>query len=222
MKYVKNILICLLMVSLAFFACSDDQDDCISTIGPVVTESRTVSDFHSISLNGVGKVNLTQDNQQKLTIKSHENILDIISTKVSNNILYIEMDKCVAGKINTLDFNISIPEIKFLEVNGVGNFEGQNAFDLDDLMLDINGVGNISLFGHCDNLFISSTGVGNVYAFDMRAKNSEIAISGSGNAEVFVTHNLKVLISGSGNVYYKGSPNVSSTIHGTGIIISAD
>lgn len=212
----------MLMVGLVFSSCSDDEDDCISVVGPIVTESRSVPEFYGISLNGVGHVKLTQNNHRKLSIKTHENLLDIISTKVSNDILYIELDKCISGSISTLDFNISIPDIKYLEVNGVGDFEGQNAFDLDDLMLDINGVGNITLFGHCENLFITSTGVGNVHAFDMRAKNSEIAISGTGNAEVFVTHNLEILISGSGNVYYKGSPNISSTIYGTGNIISMD
>jgi hypothetical protein len=62
------------------------------------------------------------------------------------------------------------------------------------------------------------SGSGNIHAFDLKAVNSEVTISGSGTAYLDARDHLKVNISGSGNVYYQGTPEVDSHISGSGVV----
>jgi hypothetical protein len=79
-----------------------------------------------------------------------------------------------------------MPEIKKIELNGIGNVEIHD--------------GNI-----CD-FEIVLAGVGNVYLKNFEVENVNIVLSGTGNIETWVTNSLTGVISGVGNIFYKGNP----------------
>lgn len=209
---------------LLITSCDDDDNgnNCASTTGPVVTETRTLSEFNSISFEGVGNILLTQGSPQSVLIETHQDILEIIETEVKNEELKIEMRRCIDGTADKIDFHITIPEIKTLNLDGVGNIIAQNNLNLDDLDIDLMGVGNIILKGATDNLNVNSSGVGNILAFDLVAKSCEVRLTGVGNVQVNVTDELDVTISGSGNVSYRGNPTISADITGAGSLNDAN
>ena len=223
MKIIEIFLKLLLLSGLVWItSCGgDDEGDCIKGSSTIITEPRDVSSFHSISAEIVGNILITQGSTQSLEIRTHDNIIGRVETTVVNNELLVTLDGCFE-ELDNFDVIVTIPEIKSITLNGVGNIIGQNDFDTDNLIITTNGVGNVSISGQTNILELTISGVGNVNAFEMTADICNIVISGSGNAEVTVAETLNVTISGSGNVFYKGDPDVSSTISGTGSVIDAN
>ena len=202
-----------------FSSCTtDSDDDCLDSLGPIVTEIRDVDDFHSIVLKGIGNIFLTQGSTKSLSIETNEELLIRLETTVSNETLTVDLSEkdCIIRDIDKLDIFITIPNIESLSVGGVGNITAQNDFDLESLNISLDGVGNATLRGKTDFLETSSSGVGNIHAFDMTAEKCNIVITGVGNVEVTVTSELDVNINGSGNVFYKGNPTVTVDISGSG------
>lgn len=214
----------LLFALILLTSCSDDDDinSCVEATGPITSEIRVVDSFHSVSLQGVGNILLTQGPTQSLRIETHEGVLNNLKTTVVNEVLQIDFESCLQGEINQLDIFITIPEIRRLELDGVGTITAQNNFDLDNLSLGLRGVGDITINGTTDLLEINSLGVGNVHAFEMISDMCNIVLSGVGNVEVTVNSELDVVISGAGNVFYRGDPTITTDIAGSGNLINAN
>ena len=224
---MKNIFYALIILSVAILASCDEDgglnnDDCLESLGTVVSEERELADFSAISLSGVANINLTQGSPQQVTVVTHEELIDAIETTVSNDQLAIEMEFCSNEDIDQLDINITIPDISALSISGIGNITSTNDINVDDLDLVITGVGGMDLQGAVDNLDIVSQGVGSISAFDLVSNNCDITLSGTGNVEVTVNTQLDVVISGAGNVLYRGNPNIDSNITGVGNLVDAN
>ena len=219
---MKQLLIFVAIAPLLLTFCSEDDGDCVVVSGPITNETRSVDDFHSISLQGVGNILLTQGTPQSLKIETNQSVHDLLKTQVSNGELRIELDDCINGTIDKLDIHITIPDIQRLEISGVGNILGQNEFDLFELELEIEGVGEVSIMGITNRLEITTSGVGNVHAFGLTSNICEVNLIGTGNVEVTVELELEANISGAGNILYKGFPTIDANISGSGTLINAN
>ena len=216
---MKTNYIFLVLMMVFFISCdeNDQPNNCIEGFGPTITESRTVDSFHSIDASIVGNIYITQGATQELSIVTHQNIMDELNTTVTNNTLKIDFDRCI-NDIDKLDIYITIPDIESIIFAGVGNIESENDWDLDNLSVIFSGVGLSNLSGTVDNFSYILSGVGDLKAFDLSTSNTNINISGNGNAEISVSDNLVVTIAGGGNVSYKGDPALTSNITGTGTV----
>ena len=217
-----SILLTLFIATMLISCDDDDNNPCARGEGNIVAETRTIPVFHSIDLRDIGNVFLTQGAPQEFIIETHENLLDIIETEEMDQILEIDLAQCVTGNLAQLDYTAVIEEIRELRLAGEGNITGQNDFNLDDLILDMTGVGNITVSGTVDDLRVFSTGVGNVSAFDLSADTVDVFVSGLGNVEVTANDALNVTITGTANVFYKGNPSITTNITGTGNLIDAN
>ncbi len=223
---MKNIKIGSLLLFLLLLGCTSDDDqlqigDCIRGQGSTLSESRSLSGFHSINNAIVADVFLTQGSPQNVRIEAQQNILEVLQTEVVNEELILSFEECVED-LEKVTVTITLPEITRLTLSGVGNFTVQNDVDLAALDVFLVGVGDFNLRGTTEDLFISLVGVGNVNAFDLSTDSCEISIVGAGNAEVFVNDTLDVTIVGAGTVFYKGDPAITSNITGTGSIVNAN
>lgn len=207
-------------------SCFDDDvntdQECLQTLGTVVSDDRQVPEFNAISLAGIADINLTQGSPQSVTLVTHEELVDLVETTVTNQRLDIDMDFCTSDEIDQLVLNITVPDISRLSIFGIGDIASTNDLDVDDLTLSIEGVGNFDLRGTADNLTITSEGIGNVNAFNLTSNNCDVRLDGTGNVEVTVNTLLDVVITGTGNVYYRGNPTVESNILGSGDVIDAN
>ena len=206
-------------------SCFDDDNgvsSCVQVEGQIVSETRVVDDFHSILLQGVANVLLIQGATQSLRIETHEGVLDIVETTVANEVLSIDLSTCLEGSLNRLDVFMTVPDIKRLELVGVGTITMQNDFNPEELIIRVSGVGDINAMGATDFLEVNTSGAGNVNAFEMIAETCDVFLSGTGNVEVTVTSELNVVIDGAGNVSYKGQPTINEDIEGLGRLIDAN
>jgi hypothetical protein len=164
--------------------------------------------------------------------------MPLIETDVENGKLVISQGNYNL-KPTTLDFNITVANLKGIAISGSGDVIGKNRFvsddffakisgagdmalelDVTDLETAISGSGSLNLSGKADRHDAAISGSGKINAFDMQTKNVSLKVSGSGNCKVNATETLHTRISGSGDVAYKGRPRITSKISGSGSLES--
>lgn len=208
--------------------------------GKIVTETRPVSNFHRVALNGVGELNITQGTTESLTVETDDNIMPIITTKVSDGTLEIGYDSnrgvnsisptrlvFTLQVINLDSFDLSgagavtMPSLKSdtlsLGTSGAGSLNFANV-EAKTLTANLSGVGSVVVTGQTDTQTAQLSGLGNYNAGDLKSATASVGLSGAGNATVWASDTLNVQISGAGGVSYYGSPQVKQTISGVGSV----
>lgn len=211
----------------------------ISGEGPVVTETRPLSNFTGVSSGFSGTVNFKIDPVYKVEITGQQNILDVLRTNIVNGVLDIDFKNNVRirGHENVI-VNISAPTADYFRLSGSGNIYAQGALVTNRLGLEVSGSGSISVQQAtvADKINAKISGSGNIAVAAGIAKNEELRISGSGDMnlssvigenatthisgsgdmKVNLSQSLDAHISGSGSVYYRGTPVISVHISGSG------
>ncbi|OIO56662.1 MAG: hypothetical protein AUJ47_12725 [Candidatus Marinimicrobia bacterium CG1_02_48_14] len=235
---MRNILkITTLAMSLSvFFACVS-FGGCIDGSGQVKSETREVASFSGINISGSADVFLTPGETQSLTIQTDDNLLELITTDVKGQNLYIGNKKCFKTR-NDVKIFITVPTLSDVTISGSSDVKGADLFKCGDLGLKISGSGNITLAvdaddvdmsisgsgdmeikGSAEDLTIRISGSGGLNSRDLETKSVTAIISGSGDCMVNTTGDLNAVISGSGDVTYFGNPkSVDTSISGSGSV----
>lgn len=208
--------------------------------GEVVVDNRQVSDFDSISLEGVGRMVITQGNTESLSIETDDNLLGYIESEVDNGVLELTWDRDVLLRpTEGVTYRVSLRRLVSLHASGAGSFEldqldtpelavdfsGAGKLSIDRLTagqidLTISGAGEIQLAGSADTAEVTISGIGRYQAPDLESQRVSISISGGGDATVWATDRLDLALSGLGEIGYYGDPTVSQEISGGGRIVS--
>ncbi|HEY6505522.1 MAG TPA: head GIN domain-containing protein [Chitinophagaceae bacterium] len=231
----NSVIILVAAFSLMIFA------SCEKVIGegPIVTETRNVSGFKSVSVSISGKVNYKIDPVYKVEIQAQQNILDILQTnKVGEDLIIKFQDGKRVKEHEDIIVTISAPFANGVNLSGAADFDLTNIVTATNLDLRISGSGNINVFQAAvtDKLTATISGSGNIAVFNGTAKNEKLKISGSGSInlgnvlaekatteisgsgdmQVNLSQSLDAKISGSGSVYYRGHPLITTNISGSG------
>jgi len=235
------VLTLLLLTSLSLSACRLPFINIVRGSGNVITESREVSGFDEIRLDGAGRVVIAQGEVETLEIEAEDNILPELTSEVSGSTLVLGYQEKFWRKsvipikeilytltvidLSQITFNgASVLEMETLETSSLAiTINGAGQVNIDDLTADsvsvrINGTGNVSLAGEAPNQMIKIDGAGNVRTGDLLTSTTSVEFNGLGNATVWVTESLDVTINGGGTLNYYGSPSVTQDINGAGNI----
>ena len=83
----------------------------------------------------------------------------------------------------------------------------------------ISGSGKTILSGKTDTYEVQVSGSGDVKAYNLKAENVTVSISGSAKIRVHADTSITSRVSGSGNVYYTGNATkIDSKVSGSGSI----
>ena len=233
---MKNLIIVLLAVLGigSFTSCEKVVGE-----GPVVTETRSVTGFKSVSVSISGKVNYKIDPVYKVEIQAQQNILDILQTnKVGNELVIKFQDGKRVKAHEEILVTIGAPFAEGINLSGSAEFNLVNSLSASNLNLRISGSGNINIVqaeltdkltatisgsgniavstGTVKNESFKISGSGNINAGNVMAEKATTMISGSGNIQVSPSQSLDATISGSGSVYYHGNPIITTHISGSG------
>ncbi len=204
--------------------------------GEIKEEVRSLPSFDSIDFSGKGQIALITGDKHEIRVEIYENLLPLLITEVKNNRLKVKFEKSVRSD-KPIRFYITAPEYKELSFSGgvsvksagplvsemieldfSGASEAILEFQTDFLETSIFGAGDMAFSGVAEYHKIVVSGAGEIRAFDLRTKKTELTISGAGDAEIYAEEVLKVKISGAGDVVYKGEPVVEKKISGAGSI----
>jgi hypothetical protein len=225
----------LLLLTLSFIIFGCGYMRCVHGSGRVISETRQVPEFHSISVGGSANLYIAQGTEQSVRIEAEDNILPLLRTKVDGQTLEIENKRCIRNH-RPINIYATMRDVRELEIRGSGKIIGETKItspkldinisgsgkanldvDVEKISSKISGSGDLAFSGRANDFDVTVSGSGNIRARNLQTTNSSISVSGSGDCIVTVKDELKVMISGSGKVTYYGDPiKVNSNISGSG------
>lgn len=221
---LKNLIVLSASSILAVWCCGcHDHErlvnsDSIVGSGNIVAETRTPGTFSGIRVTGMAKVFISQDTVESLRIEADDNIIDLVTTSVDQDVLLIGLRE---GSYSDITVNVyaTMRSVALIEFTGSGSCVTTSPIQSDDITCRITGTGTIALSGTAIRQTIVIAGAGNVQNFGLVSAQCSASILGTGNIEVNVTQQLDAIIAGVGTITYEGNPSVvHQTTTGVGSI----
>ncbi|MFC2087430.1 head GIN domain-containing protein [Bacteroidota bacterium] len=219
---LKNIAFLSLFFTLFFSSCSEVFFDCVRGNGNITQETRDLSGFTKLTLEGSFEVSLVQSDEYEVIVDADENLIDYIETDIRNNSLIIGTTKgrCVKSR-NTIIVRVAMPEIHAISMAGSGLIYTDKIIT-SDMDVVLAGSGDIDIEELiCDNLNIRQFGSGDIDIYVDALNHVKISLSGSGDINILgVSETSDIKIYGSGDVDASNLNHVScdAYIEGSGDI----
>jgi hypothetical protein len=209
--------------------------------GTVITETRSVQDFESISVSYPAEVVVRQGETVSVRVTGEDNVLAQLRIQVRHGVLYVEGNQpywlnyvvptravvveVTVTDLRDLDFSsagsVQIEDLQAdalaLSISGAGNLD-LSAIDAERLDCKLSGAGSLQADGTVQTLDVQVSGLGSFEGADLLAQSADVQLSGVGSATVWVEDKLRADVSGVGSVNYYGSPQVSRQVSGVGSV----
>lgn len=198
-----------------------------------------IAEFSKLELMLSANLVLTQGTTQSVEIEGSSEFINDINKEVRNGSWEIYY-KTRGRNYNPPEINIyiTVSNLNKVAVAGSGKIRSVNTFrtnemdvevsgsgqialiaEVADLDIEVSGSGGVIMDGQTRELDVEISGSGKVNTTKLTAEQVEVAISGSGRAEVHANQQLDASISGSGKVAYTGSPSIQSNVTGSGSVL---
>lgn len=234
----KSIFLLPALLLLTFGLTSCDKRIRKKGSGVVVTNSRSVSDFTSVDVEGEYSVYTYSSDQPHVEVTTDDNIMSDVRTFVQDGKLFIEMnDDYLNYKPTQMSIRIYGSDLSAVDLNGDVDFTMYDTTQVSSFNFYLNGSGNAVLLAEVNNSEFKVNGSGS-FKVSGASSNTKLEINGSGRGEALYLSSsvvnakvngsgkiyancqstLNAAINGSGDIYYTGSPVISSTISGSGTV----
>lgn len=180
------------------------------------TEKRNLGSFSSISTEGAFDIEVVCQKPQDVEIKGDDNILPLVSTEVSNNVLHIKSLRGYSVS-EPITLKISVPDLIGIYSSGAGTIE-ISGLKNEKFDIDATGAPTIRASGETKALKIDASGAGKVDTHRLRATDVEVEAKGVAGIEVYARAHLNVTVSGPSHVIYQGDAVVHKTVNGPGSV----
>jgi hypothetical protein len=169
--------------------------------GRVITETRSVPEFHSVELATIGTLLLEQGEHEQLVVEGEDNILAEIKSEVDAGRLTISNREpnTLLHPTQPLVYRLTVRRLEEIALSSSGNGES-GALNLPRLAARLNGSGRLALAQlTVEALTIGANGSGTVAVPQLAATTVEVSLSGSGSVTLAGhTQRQTVNLSGSG------------------------
>ena len=190
----------------------------------VVKKERTAGSFAGVSTSSAIDVILSQGDNNSITVEADENLHEYIITEIKNGILHVYTDANIR-EAEMRRVHVTMKEINYAGSSSAGDIIGitpvktgtlkLSATSAGDIKLEVyaqtlgvNGssAGDITLSGEVGMLDANLSSAGDLNAYDLKTKKADVSVSSSGDADVYVTDELRARASSAGSINYKGDP----------------
>jgi hypothetical protein len=224
-KYMNKIysLVVLLFMASAFVACEDD-DLCLSGVGPVNDHVIEVANFTKVELSGPINLQISQGTEQEVNVRAQDDVFGPLKYSVQNGILSIGFDQnidCLESS-QGVEVLITVPNLEAVEVFGNSDVTSNGALDFPYLHVKVFGNANFELSGVIDEQHIECDGQIDVYNFDVESKKVTLNIDGNATVEITCTEELYIEVDGNADVHYKGTPVIQQDVSGNLNLVHVD
>ena len=204
----------VLLLTVLSAGCHHSMYSGISGSGKRELQKREVAPFTSINTEGAFAIEVTCQKSLGLEVEGDDNVLDYVSSEVSNNVLRLKNTKNYSVN-EPVKFKISVPNLEALSVSGAGKIEIKGVNN-DKFEIDSSGAPSISVSGTTKVIDIDTSGAGKIDTHNLHASRGIVDSKGVSRVDIDVADQLDVTVSGPSSVFYKGDPVVNKTIRGPG------
>jgi hypothetical protein len=167
---------------------------------------------------GSESAEFVQGDHFSLTIEGDTNLLPVISTNVSSDVLTIGSKESYSTSLG-IKVRITTPQLESVTVSGSGNCQ-VGPLQTQQFAGHVTGSGSIQASGSAEHVVATISGSGTVDLRELVAKTGEASIRGSGKVQLHAQNKIDATITGSGHVEYVGQPEINQQITGSGSIKS--
>ena len=230
----KRLKLALAAMLLASLACTLPFDFTFGNGGPLtrgsgneVTLTPNVSGFDSLDIGHAFEVDIIQSQTYSLVITVDDNIEQYLVVDERGDTLVLGLEDGRAYSDVTLKAQISMPELRSLELSGASDakftqFESSDPFDLmasgasevegdieaGDVTIKLSGASDVRMEGEGRDLDLDASGASHVNLEGFAVENATLDLSGSSDVTVSVEGTLDVSASGASDVTYFGNPTL--------------
>ena len=211
---MKKLALLLLVSAIVAAGCHHGMRAQIKGSGKRVSQKRQVAPFTSISTEGAFTIEVTCQKDVGLEVEGDDNVLDVVTAEVSNNVLRLRSSKDYSVS-DPVKFKITVPNLEGLSVSGAGKIDikGMNN---EKFEIDSSGAPAINVTGNTKVVDIDTSGAAKIDTHNLHASRAVVDSRGVSKVDLDVADQLDVTISGPSQVTYKGDPVVNKTVHGPG------
>lgn len=201
-------------------------------------EARTLADFTTIDASGAIEIELTQQADQSVSVRTLREYLGNVKTEVADGTLKIySTDNLIKP---TIKIKIGVDSLSKIEARGASKIEFTDTFSLKKLNINLRGASNadikvnsaqklefdvqgaskLDISGSADTLAIRGDGASKIEADDLGSKVVRIEMNGASHAKVFASESFDGHAFGVSKIVVKGNPakrtnefNPGSSIH---------
>ena len=221
---------------LGFSSCNKDQ--CKDGDGYPRLTVRQLPPFTEVDANLSAIIELVKDTAHFVELEVEQNVETHITTVVNDNKLNISLGFCFNSHAEII-VRVHYDSLNVITVSGPGDVVSNSLMrqenltlnikssgdmylttDIENLVSNIEGPGNIELNGQVRFHQINHTNSGNVNSYQAMTDSVIAYMAGTGNAYLRVKRDLYTEISSSGNLYYRENPKITEVITGTGKVIN--
>jgi hypothetical protein len=184
--------------------------------GKLQREKREVGSFTSVSTEGAFDIKIVCQKPQSLEIEGDDNILPLVSTEVSNNVLHVRNLRGYSVS-EPITLRISVPDLEGIYSSGAGTVE-VSGLKNEKFEVEANGAPTIKAAGETKVLKIDANGAGKIDTHKLRAMDVEVDSKGVSRVQVHAEERLDVTVSGPSKVIYEGDAVVKKTVNGPGSV----
>lgn len=223
MNLIKLNNLFFLVLAISFNSCNVNS---IVGSGIIITESRPITEFSEVYVQGDYTLHIKQGNRYKLFLKMDDNLLDNTITEIEGDKLQIISNSSVL-RSSAKDIYITVKDLNRIKLVGAVDLTNSNVFSVNSLSiisegicnidlhvhsnivsLKLSGSSNVKIIGISNNLDVDMAGYGTLNSLGLFCDNVTLNLSGAVSSKVFSKKYLDVDINGAGQVYYKGTPEL--------------
>jgi hypothetical protein len=181
----------------------------------VVSQERSLPSFQSIDAGGSVNVMILKGENQSVKIETDENLLDKITTVVSNGVLTVG-SKGIKNATKT-NVYVTVSNLTSLNAHGAVDVNGESLFEADEFAIVASGASSVKMDLDVSYLKTTVSGAADVI-LSGRAKVHKIDVSGAGslNAKGLVTEDADYLVQGAGDAFLNVTKNLKGETKGAG------
>jgi hypothetical protein len=195
--------------------------------GNIVTQERAVSDFNRIRVSNHYNVAFTQDDMKSVVVTADGNLMDLILTRVENDVLVIESNQRLRSR-NEIRLDISNSELVEVTASRAARFITKNQLNLPSLILtgnagsfmDVNGIigsvkivqnagSRLILKGKGEEMEAEANAGGQIEAFDFETEKAKVVANAGSQIDVNAKE-LDIRATSGSNIRYIGTPLISN------------
>ncbi len=233
-KIFKKIILSLLIVSITHILLAETSGmgsvvtgdanvptSIIKGDGNIISNFRNELDasFSAIDSDGVFELNVLNNNNFSVEIRTDKNIMPYINTEIKNNTLIIRSTKNVSTNYG-IKVSISTPNVDKITIAGSSALAMNGFNKLTKFSLKITGSSEAKLSGVVEEFIALVIGASELDAEDFKTKKTTITLKGSSEGIVWVSRQLDATLDGAGDLLVHGNPKtISKKVRGVGEIV---